>query len=110
MIALLFAVFSVPFLSLSVFLSLLSTFLIWISKGMDYLHFHNPVRLGELCILRAALTRAFRSSMEVEVEVWGEDPFTAERRFCCACFLTFVRLVPRHPSLSLSIDRGGGQD
>lgn len=45
--------------------------------GMDFLHFLNPVKLGELVVIKAQVTRAFTSSMEVGVQVRGENPIVS---------------------------------
>jgi acyl-CoA hydrolase len=42
--------------------------------------------------LRAHLTRAFRTSMEVEVRVYREDYLTGERQQTSSAFVTYVAL------------------
>jgi acyl-CoA hydrolase len=59
---------------------------------MDELTFQAPVRLGHVAILDARVNAAFSSCMEVEVEVFDEDPDTGVRRRCCDGILTFVSL------------------
>lgn len=61
-----------------------------VTASMDFLHFLHPVRLGEVVTIRAVVTRAFTSSMEVGVTVRGESPITGESRSCCSCYFTFV--------------------
>jgi acyl-CoA hydrolase len=63
-----------------------------VTAAMDELTFQAPVRLGHVAILTARVNAAFGSSMEVEVEVFDEDPDTGVRRRCCDGFLTFVSL------------------
>jgi acyl-CoA hydrolase len=63
-----------------------------VTAAMDELTFQAPVRLGHVAILHARVNAAFGSSMEVEVEVFDEDPDTGVRRRCCDGFLTFVSL------------------
>ena len=63
-----------------------------VTAAMDELTFQAPVRLGHVAILQARVNAAFGSSMEVEVEVFDEDPDTGVRRRCCDGFLTFVSL------------------
>jgi acyl-CoA hydrolase len=63
-----------------------------VTAAMDELTFQAPVRLGHVAILNARVNAAFGSSMEVEVEVFDEDPDTGVRRRCCDGFLTFVSL------------------
>src|SRR5512136_2288964 len=63
-----------------------------VTAAMDELTFQAPVRLGHVAILKARVNAAFGSSMEVEVEVWDENPDTGVRRLCVDGFLTFVSL------------------
>jgi len=63
-----------------------------VTAAMDELTFLAPVRLGHVAILNARVNAAYGSSMEVEVEVFDEDPDTGIRRRCCDGFLTFVSL------------------
>ncbi len=42
--------------------------------------------------LEAKVTRAFTSSMEVLVDVWVENPVTAEKTKCNEAILTFVAI------------------
>ena len=70
-----------------------------VTVAIDQLTFLAPVRLGHVAVLRAQVNAAFGTSMEVEVEVLGEDPDTGARRRCCDAFLTFVALGPdRRPA------------
>ena len=54
--------------------------------------FHTPINMGEVVYSRASIVYVGRCSMEVEVEVFDEDPDTGIRRRCCDGFLTFVSL------------------
>ena len=65
-----------------------------VTVAMDYLDFVYPIRVGELVLLRAHITRTFRTSMEVEVSVYKEDPLTGERRQTSSAFVTYVALDP----------------
>src|SRR3984885_9538950 len=42
-----------------------------VTASVDHLDFLNPVRVGELIILEAQVNRAFRTSVEVGVEVFS---------------------------------------
>ncbi len=57
---------------------------------LDSVEFESPVRLGDILVLRGWLNAAFRSSMEVEVEVLAEDPATGRRRRTTRAFVTMV--------------------
>lgn len=65
-----------------------------VTAAIDQLTFLAPVRVGHVALLRAQVNAAFGTSMEVEVEVFDEDPDTGQRRRCCDAFLTFVALGP----------------
>ncbi|HYQ81574.1 MAG TPA: acyl-CoA thioesterase, partial [Anaeromyxobacteraceae bacterium] len=70
-----------------------------VTAAIDQLAFLGPVRVGHVAILRAQVNAVFGTSLEVEVEVLGEDPDSGERRRCCDGFLTFVALGPdRRPA------------
>lgn len=61
-----------------------------VTASIDGLQFQHPVRLGDVIVLRAAVNRAWHTSMEVGVRVECEplhegDPFVAAR-----AYLTFV--------------------
>lgn len=60
--------------------------------SVDYLDFRNPVRAGELVILRAQINRAFHTSMEVGVEVFSEDVLTGARKHTTSAYVTFVAI------------------
>ena len=62
------------------------------TASMDRLHFLRPVRAEEFVVVRAEVSFAARTSVEVEVEVLAEDPWTGERAPATHAFLTFVAL------------------
>ena len=63
-----------------------------VTAAVDSLQFLHPVHVGDLMILRARVTAAFKTSLEVEVEVMAETILTAERRRTSLAYLTFVTL------------------
>jgi acyl-CoA hydrolase len=63
-----------------------------VTVSVDYLDFRNPVRQGEVVILKAQINRAFRTSMEVGVEVFSEDVLTGARKHTTSAFVTFVAI------------------
>lgn len=63
-----------------------------VTAAVDSLQFLHPVHVGDLMILRARVTAAFTTSLEVEVEVLAETILTAERRRTSLAYLTFVTL------------------
>jgi acyl-CoA hydrolase len=69
-----------------------------VTAAVDGLQFLHPVKVGDLLILRACVTAAFTTSLEVEVEVFSEETLTGTRRLTSRAYLTFV-----------AIDRQGGR-
>lgn len=69
-----------------------------VTAAVDGLQFLHPIKVGDLIILRATVTAAFRTSLEVEVEVFSEEILTGRRQLTSRAYLTFV-----------AIDRGGGR-
>ncbi len=65
-----------------------------VTVAVDNLDFRYPIRVGELVVLRAHITRAFRTSMEVEVKVYREDYLTGHRQQTNSAFVTYVALDP----------------
>jgi acyl-CoA hydrolase len=63
-----------------------------VTASVDHLDFLHPIRIGQLIVLRARVTRAFQTSMEVEVKVYLEDYLTGERRQTSSAFVTYVAL------------------
>jgi len=69
-----------------------------VTAAVDGLQFLHPIKVGDLIILRATVTAAFRTSLEVEVEVFSEEILTGRRQLTSRAYLTFV-----------AIDREGGR-
>ena len=61
-----------------------------VTAAVDDLQFLHPVKVGDLIILRARVNAVFRTSMEVEVEVFSEETLTGERQLTSRAYLTFV--------------------
>src|SRR5580704_3543122 len=60
-----------------------------VTASVDHLDFLNPVRLVDLIVLEAQVNRAFRTSIEVGVEVFSEDVM-GKRKHTTTAFLMFV--------------------
>jgi acyl-CoA hydrolase len=72
-----------------------------VTVSIDYLEFRHPIRIGEMIIVKAALNRAFKTSMEIGVKVWSENLLTGERQHTSSAYLTFVALDDqRKPTLA----------
>lgn len=63
-----------------------------VTAAVDGLQFLHPVKVGDLIILRARVTAAFTTSLEVEVEVFSEETLTGIRRLTSRAYLTFVAI------------------
>ena len=61
-----------------------------VTVSVDNLDFVHPIRVGQLIILRAHVTRVFHTSIEVSVKVYHEDFITGERRQTSSAFVTYV--------------------
>jgi len=66
--------------------------MVCVTAGIDSVDFKSPIREGEIVILMSHVNRAFRSSMEVEINVWAENTQTGSRRRCNRAFFTFVAI------------------
>lgn len=64
------------------------------TASVDNLSFKNPIKLGNIVHIEAKVTRAFNSSMEVYLKVWGEDSLHQYRYESNEAYFTFVALDP----------------
>lgn len=63
-----------------------------VTASVDYVDFRNPIRVGDLIILKSSVNRVFHTSMEVGVKVFSENVLTGERKHTSSAYLTFVAL------------------
>ncbi len=63
-----------------------------VTASVDSLHFVAPARAGETLVVRAAVNRAWRSSMEIGVRVSAENSHTGDSRHVVSAYFTFVAL------------------
>jgi acyl-CoA hydrolase len=80
-----------------------------VTAFVDDLKFERPVRIGEVVRLEARVNAVFKTSMEIAVEVTGEDSRTRETWPCVRALLVFVTLgddgkPTRAPALVLDDD------
>jgi acyl-CoA hydrolase len=61
-----------------------------VTAAIDDMQFLAPIRVGDVVRLTARVNAAFRTSLEVEVQVEREDIATRERTLCADALLTFV--------------------
>ena len=63
-----------------------------LTAGVDSLDFLHPIKVGDIIILKSRVTCTFRTSLEVEVEVFSEGIQTASGKLTSHAYLTFVSL------------------
>jgi acyl-CoA hydrolase len=63
-----------------------------VTAAVDGLQFLHPIKVGDLIILKARVTAAWSTSLEVEVEVFSEEIITGVRRMTSRAYLTFVSI------------------
>ncbi len=63
-----------------------------VTASVDNISFENPIKLGNVVHIEAKLSRAFNSSMEVHLNVWGEDLTQQFKYKSNEAYYTFVAL------------------
>ena len=63
-----------------------------VTASVDYLDFRNPIRIGELIILKSSVNRVFHTSMEIGVKVFSENVLTGEHKHTSSAYVTFVAI------------------
>ncbi|CCH00593.1 thioesterase superfamily protein [Fibrella aestuarina BUZ 2] len=61
-----------------------------VTASVDNVSFAEPIKLGNIVTMKAQVTRAFNSSMEVFIEVWAEDIPAGIRVSTNSAYYTFV--------------------
>ena len=72
-----------------------------VTAAVDSLNFLAPARSGETLIVKAAVNRSWRSSMEIGVHVAAENSHSGESRHVVSAYLTFVALDEHGQSTSV---------
>lgn len=65
-----------------------------VTASVDNISFEAPIRLGNAVHIEAKVTRAFTTSMEVHLKVWGEDVSQQYKYKSNEAYYTFVALDP----------------
>lgn len=65
-----------------------------VTASVDNISFENPIKLGNAVHIEAKVTRAFTSSMEVHMKVYGEDLIHQYKYKSNEAYYTFVALDP----------------
>ena len=63
-----------------------------VTVSVDSVSFLHPIKVGQLVLLEAFVTRVFTTSMEVEVRVFSEDLVSGKRLKTSTAFVTYVAL------------------
>lgn len=63
-----------------------------VTASVDNISFTNPIKLGNVVHIEAKVTRAFNTSMEIHMNVWGEDIINQHRYKSNEAYYTFVSL------------------
>ena len=65
-----------------------------VTASVDNISFEAPIKLGNVVHIEAKVSRAFNTSMEVHLNVWGEDVLHQYRYKSNQAYYTFVALDP----------------
>ncbi|MBA3648205.1 MAG: acyl-CoA thioesterase [Chitinophagales bacterium] len=66
-----------------------------VTVSVDGVSFKNAIEMGSFVTIKSKVTRTFRTSMEVFIEVWSENVQTDVKRKCNEAYFTFVALDER---------------
>jgi acyl-CoA hydrolase len=65
-----------------------------VTASVDNISFEAPIKLGNVVHIEAKVSRAFNTSMEVHLAVWGEDAIHQYKYKSNEAYYTFVALDP----------------
>ncbi|MFC5284733.1 acyl-CoA thioesterase [Pedobacter alpinus] len=63
-----------------------------VTASVDNVSFKHPIKLGDVVTIKAKVTRAFTTSVEVRLDVWAENIPSGERVKSNEAYYTFVAL------------------
>jgi acyl-CoA hydrolase len=63
-----------------------------VTASVDHLSFQRPIRLGHVVVIKACVTRAFNTSLEILIEVETGNPTQIKRQVANHAYMTFVAL------------------
>ena len=66
-----------------------------VTVAVDHVSFDKPIRLGDVVTIKASLTRAFKSSMEIFMEVWADNIPGNTHEKSNEAYFTFVAIDER---------------
>jgi acyl-CoA hydrolase len=65
-----------------------------VTASVDHVSFTEAIHLGEVITLECSAVRAWKTSVEIYVEVWAADVRGRSRHRCNHAYFTFVGLDP----------------
>lgn len=65
-----------------------------VTASVDNVSFKHPIKLGDVITIEAKVTRAFKTSMEVRLEVWAQNIPSGTKVKSNEAYYTFVALDP----------------
>jgi acyl-CoA hydrolase len=72
-----------------------------VTASVDNISFENSIKLGNVVHIEAKVSRAFNTSMEVHLRVWGEDPVLQHKYKSNEAYLTFVAIDSNSKPISV---------
>ena len=72
-----------------------------VTASVDNISFENPIKLGNAVHIEAMVTRGFNTSMEVHMNVWGEDLLQQHKYKSNEAYYTFVALDTNRKPLTV---------
>jgi len=72
-----------------------------VTASVDNISFESPIKLGNAVHIEARMSRAFNTSMEVHLKVWGEDLQHQYKYKSNEAYYTFVALDPNRKPRSV---------
>lgn len=63
-----------------------------VTASVNHVAFKHPILLGSMVTIEASVSRAFRTSMEVVIDVWVENRSSGQRQKSAEAIYTFVAM------------------
>jgi acyl-CoA hydrolase len=63
-----------------------------VTVALDQVLFRNPAKTGDIITIKAKITRAFNSSMEIFVKAWARRVLSKEKYLINEAYFTFVAI------------------
>lgn len=65
---------------------------ICVTASIDSVKFKSPAKVGDIITIKAKMTRAFKSSMEIFVQAWAKKVLSQKAYLINEAFFTFVAI------------------